>query len=207
MSRTAEETGRVRQKQRTRQLILAAASGLIAAGRRPTVSESADAAEVSRRTAYRYFPSQEKLLAEAALEGIRPAMEAAIAAAPSGDSDKDVEARVVALVRSVQKLTLRNETLLRTMMHATVLEKPQGTAKRGTRRVNWIELAVEPLRRRLRPAAFEQLVSGLSLCVGIEAMLVLRDIRGLSSAQATEVSVWMAVALLRAALRDSRHER
>lgn len=134
-------------------------------------------------------------------------MEAAIAAAPSGDSEEDLEARVVALVRSVQKLTLRHEALLRTMMHATVLEKPQGVAKRGTRRVNWVELAVAPLRRRLRPAAYEQLVSGLSLCIGIEAVLVLRDIRGLTSAQATDASVWMALALLRAALRENRHER
>ena len=64
--------GRQRQKQRTRRLLLDAARTLLESGRQPTVTDVADAADVSRRTAYRYFPTQEKLLAESALEGLRP---------------------------------------------------------------------------------------------------------------------------------------
>jgi AcrR family transcriptional regulator len=197
----------VQQKQRTRQQILTAAAALISAGSRPTVTEAADAAEVSRRTAYRYFPSQEKLLAEAALNGVRPAIEAAMAAAPTGDSIEDIEARLVLLVQTVQKLTLRNEALLRTMVHATVLEKSRGAPKRGTRRLEWIELAVGGLQRRLKPAAYERLLTGLALCIGIEAFLVFRDIRGLPGPQATEASEWLALTVLRATLREGRHER
>jgi AcrR family transcriptional regulator len=201
------EKGRVQQKQRTRQQILTAAAALISSGSRPTVTEAADAAEVSRRTAYRYFPSQEKLLTEATLNGVRPAIEEAMAAAPTGDSIEDIEARLVMLVHTVQKLTLRNEALLRTMIHATVLEKTRGAPKRGTRRLEWIELAVGGLQRRLKPAAYERLLTGLALCIGIEAFLVFRDIRGLSGPQATEASEWLALTVLRATLREGRHER
>ena len=207
MSTGKAEKGRVQQKQRTRQQILTAAAALISSGSRPTVTEAADAAEVSRRTAYRYFPSQEKLLTEATLNGVRPAIEEAMAAAPTGDSIEDIEARLVMLVHTVQKLTLRNEALLRTMIHATVLEKTRGAPKRGTRRLEWIELAVGGLQRRLKPAAYERLLTGLALCIGIEAFLVFRDIRGLSGPQATEASEWLALTVLRATLREGRHER
>jgi AcrR family transcriptional regulator len=196
--------GRTQQKQRTRRDLLATASRLIAEGRTPAVSEVADAAGVSRRTAYRYFPAQQKMLVEAALEGIRSEMEAALAAAPLGVSQPDIGKRVDALVRSMQRLTIDNEHRLRTMIHLTVLEKPQpGTRPRGTRRIDWIELAVAPLKPRLGKADYSRLVSALALITGIEALLVLRDIRGLSESQAVQVSLWMAQAVLRQTLEDA----
>jgi hypothetical protein len=51
---------------------------------------------------------------------------------------------------------------------------------------------LNPLRSRLGAAAYERLVSALALCTGFEALLVLRDIRGLSPGEAIKVSQWMA---------------
>jgi len=200
----APKTGRVRQKARTRRLLIEAAVTLIAAGRQPTVSEVADSAEVSRRTAYRYFPTQEKLHAEAALDGLRPLMESAIATVPAGANATDIEARVDMLVENMQRLAIENESLLRTMIHQTVLERPvSGQPRRGTRRIDWIESTLKPLRSRLGGAAYARLVSVLALCTGIEALLVLRDICGLSASEAVQASQWMA----RAALKQSLNER
>jgi AcrR family transcriptional regulator len=201
------DKGRTNQKQRTRRTLLETAATLIAKGERPTVTEVADAAGISRRTAYRYFPTQVKLMTEAALEGLRPSMEGAIQAAPPGTTSGAVEARVDALVEQMQRLALANEQLLRTMIHETVLHAPSDTKPRGTRRIEWIETAVQPLRARLGPAAYARLVSGLSLVVGIEALLVLRDIRGLSGTQAVQVSHWMARALLRQSLAERQAEQ
>jgi len=196
--------GRTRQKQRTRRDLLATATRLIADGRQPSVAEVADAADVSRRTAYRYFPTQTKLLVEAALEGLRPVMEAALAAAPAGLTDADVEKRVDTLVRSMQQLAIENEHLLRTMIHLTAVEKPPpGTRPRGSRRIDWIELALAPLKPRLGRSEYSRLVSAMALITGIEALLVLRDIRGLSESQAIHVSQWMARAVLERTLRES----
>lgn len=197
-------SGRTRQKLRTRRDLLATAGRLISEGLRPTVAQVADAADVSRRTAYRYFPTQEKLLVEASLEKVRPAMEAAIAAAPSGLAEEDLDKRLDALVQSMQATAAEHEHLLRTMVHLTVLEKPQpGTRPRGSRRVEWIELAVGSLKSRLDRAAYARLVTALTLIVGIEALIVMRDLRGLGISQSIQVSQWMARAVLRETLRDA----
>ena len=199
--------GRTNQKQRTRRDLLATATRLVAAGKQPTVTEVADAAEVSRRTAYRYFPTQQKLLVEAALEGVRPVMEEALAAAPEGLTEGDLEKRLDTLVRSMQQLAVKNEHLLRTVIHLTVLEKTApGTRPRGSRRVDWIEMAVGSLKSRLGKAAYARLVSALSLITGTEALIVLRDIRGLSETQAIQMSCWMARAVLRESLREARRQ-
>jgi len=212
MSRDASGTpaaggGRQRQKQRTRRLLLDTARALLESGKQPTVTEVADAAEISRRTAYRYFPTQEKLLAESALEGLRPLMESELALTPAGADQQDVGARIEALVRNMMKLAFENESLLRTMIQQTVMEKSRiGAPRRGTRRIDWIEAAIAPLRSQLSKARYGRLVSALAVCTGMEAILVLRDIRGLTSAQTIQVTEWMAQALLRETLNAGAHE-
>jgi AcrR family transcriptional regulator len=199
---------RVRQKLRTRRQILATASSLISAGQRPTVAEAADAADVSRRTAYRYFPTQAKLLTEAALEGLRVPMETSLAQEFGGEDPTDVETRLRAVIDKMQELAIRHEPLLRTMIHETVLEPtPGGQPRRGTRRIDWLESAVAPLRLRLGAKAYNRLVSALALCAGIEALLVLRDIRALSERNAFDVSHWAARAILRQSLSESDPEK
>jgi len=58
MSTEYVESGRTRQKQRTRDHLIAAARELIKAGDTPRVEEVAEAAGISRPTAYRYFASR-----------------------------------------------------------------------------------------------------------------------------------------------------
>src|SRR5919206_551464 len=57
-----EETGRSAQKKRTRDALISATRELIAAGTTPTVEDAAEAASISRTTAYRYFSNQRALL-------------------------------------------------------------------------------------------------------------------------------------------------
>jgi AcrR family transcriptional regulator len=202
------DVGRTRQKQRTRRLLVETAVKLIAAGGQPTVTEVADAADVSRRTAYRYFPTREKLHAEAALDGLRPVMEAAIASIPgTSDDDSDIEARVTALVANMQRLAIENESLLRTMIHQTVLQPSPGEPARGSRRLEWIELAVASLRPKLGAAAYSRLVCALALSTGIEALLVLRDLCGLTPEAAVKVSQWMARVFVKQSLAEHASER
>jgi hypothetical protein len=55
-------------------------------------------------------------------------------------------------------------------------------------------------RARLQAERFEELVSARTLLVGWEAVIVLRDVRGLSAEQTIDVSVRAARALVRDAL-------
>ena len=84
------------------------------------MTEVADAANVSRRTAYRYFPTGEQLIVEALLEGMRSDVESEIDAA---DSAADMAARVDRLVDALHHLTVDKEHLLRQM----ILERPRRT--------------------------------------------------------------------------------
>ena len=65
----ARETG---PRARTRRLLLDTAMTLMQAGRVPSVTDVAEAAEVSRATAYRYFPTQAALVQAAVDEALGP---------------------------------------------------------------------------------------------------------------------------------------
>ena len=185
---------------------------MLAAGSTPTVADVADAADVSRRTAYRYFTTQEQLLVEAALEGLRPNIESAIAGPAAGgriDPAESLEARLDRTVLAVQRNAVENEALLRTMIRLTVgpfdakQPEPAAPLRRGYRRIEWIRLALAPAKAQLSGRRYERLVAALTVCLGIDALIVLRDLCGLSAESAESVSRWMAQALLGASLGES----
>ena len=200
------------QKRRTRTALLAGAAQLLSDGRTPSVAEVADAADVSRRTAYRYFPTQDQMLVEAALEALRPEVEAALGAAlrpedaHSPDDVERAEAQLDATVAVMHRLALENEPLLRTMIRLTVGRAGGARPVRGYRRVDWLASAVAPVRARLGAARFERLVSGLTSCVGMDSLFVLQDVRGLSARAAERVMLWTARALLAASVRDAEDD-
>ncbi|HEY2331461.1 MAG TPA: helix-turn-helix domain-containing protein, partial [Acidimicrobiales bacterium] len=61
MTITQDESGRFRQRRRTRAAIVDAASELLRTGVTPSVGDVAEAADVSRRTVYLHFPTIEQL--------------------------------------------------------------------------------------------------------------------------------------------------
>jgi AcrR family transcriptional regulator len=187
---------RVNQKRRTRQAVIRAAADLLAQGRTPSLTEVAEAAQVSRRTVYMYFSSLEHLLADAALEAVRGTIE------PQFELAQGPAERLEAMVRAVMRDAESTEELGRTIIRHTIepRELDAGRPRRGYRRVQWIEQALEPVREQLGEEAFERLVSALTLVVGWEALIVLRDTRALPAEQVEDVTAWAAVALLEAAL-------
>jgi AcrR family transcriptional regulator len=196
----AADPGRPGQRKRTRRAIVEAAMELLGEGANPSVGEIAGRAEVSRRTVYSYFPTLDQLLVDASL-GLISEAETDRTLAPAGD---DAEERITALAGQVMGMSDEVERLGRRVIALTVdgARPPSGGPRRGYRRVEWIESALEPIRPRLGDAAYERLVSALAMVIGFEPLLVARDTRGLTSEQAAEVSTWAARALLRAALED-----
>lgn len=191
-------TDRGNQKRRTRRDLVEAAGRLITAGRRPSVSDVAEEAGISVRTAYRYFPSVEQLTVEATLEATRQSMELSIEAGTPGEP---VARRVERLVDALAQMTLANETLLRQMIRMTVDRDPiePGVPPRPARRLEYVERALTPLQGRLDPAELDRLTYALTVVMGIESTLVLRDICGLETPEILAVQHWAAQALLAAA--------
>ena len=198
----AATAGRVNQKARTRQALLESAAALLREGRRPTVEEAALAAGISKRTAYRYFTTQEHMLADAALESLRPRVADMLAAATASD---DVHERVAVLARALIALAETHEAALRVMVQtasqpsAANLQRPA----RGGLRLDWIEAALAPVKERLAPDRYQRLLQALAVCIGFDALIVLRDICGLDSAAAAQVVVWTAHAILDRTLAEA----
>lgn len=199
----AAPAGRVAQKRRTRKAIVDAAMALLARGATPSVAEVAAAADVSRRTVYLHFPTFDQLLLDATVGALSEApVQRALDAAPAGD---DPDARVERLVRALHHVTPDVERLGRSLIRLTVdADAPAERApRRGYRRVEWIEQALAPWRDRLDRSTWRRLVCALSMVVGWEALIVQRDVCGLSAAEGEDLSVWAARALVHAAL-DAR---
>lgn len=207
MEQIRQADGRVNQKRRTRAAIVAAAVELLQAGRSPTVAEVADAAAVSRATAYRYFPTQDYLLSEAALNSVRDEVDRVISAAESLDAP---EVRLDAVVRAIQERTVRQEPAFRALLRLSLEQSGEESngqdalnPRRGGRRIDWIEQALAPIWDRLDQQMKQRLTGALSLCLGIDALVVLRDVCGYSPEQAVEISRWAAQALLHAGLGEA----
>ena len=206
MAVSEEETGRYRQRRRTRAAIVAAAADLLRAGRTPSVNDVADAADVSRRTVYLYFPTVEQLLLDATLGMLsQAAVDEAIEAADTG---ADAGERVAAMIRALHEMAAETLPLGRSLIRLTVapdaaLDDDGPAPRRGYRRVGWIERAIEPLRAQLEPDAFERLVSALAMVVGWEALIVLQDLRGLTPEEQLNTTLWTARALIDAAVAEA----
>jgi len=194
-----EATGRSRQKSRTRRDLVEAARALISAGSTPTVEETAAAASVSRTTAYRYFPTQRDLLLAA-----YPAME--LTSLLGEDAPEDAEARLDLVVNEYLDMTIVNEAMLRTALWLSLdpsNSKHEKLLVRKGRVIIWLEDALAPLRGTLTDEALELLVRAIRAAAGIEALVWLTDIAGLSREEAKELMQWSARALLRAALTEA----
>ena len=194
-----ESTGRTAQKLRTRKALIDAARELIISGVTPTVEEAAAAASISRTTAYRYFPNQRDLLVAAYPEiELRSLL---------GDQPPDaLEARLDAVVGEYLRKSIDNEVALRAALRLSLDPHESYREKlllRQGRVITWLKEALEPLRGRLSEQAVERLVYAIRAAAGIESLIWLCDIAGLSRDEAKELMMWSARALLRSALAEA----
>jgi AcrR family transcriptional regulator len=199
MAGSTIQHGRSAQRRRTRDAIVEATSRLLAAGADPSVNDIAEAADVSRRTVYMHFPTLDQLLLDATLGAMNTDVDAALSTMP----DVDVRTRLALMVDAVSRSIAESLPLGRKLIKLTVdTPIPDDAPKRGYRRIQWIEHALDPVRAPLAPDRFERLVSALALVISFEAFIVLFDVRGLDIDQAREVVLSTALAILDAALAD-----
>jgi AcrR family transcriptional regulator len=198
---------RVNQKQRTRAAIVEAAVRLVRSGVKPTVAQAAAAARVSRATAYRYFPTPEDLLIEAA--SVTPAMEP-VESALAGLRVTDPEMRFRRLQDTFNSVALQEEPQMRSALRSYLdhwLARRQRGVTRGTelregRRMRWIHEVLEPARGALSAKALRRVECALALTVGMDAMVVMKDVCRLDDDEAQDVLRWAGLALLRAGLAE-----
>lgn len=197
MSISYAETGRTRQKQRTKEAINAATRELLRSGVIPTVEDAADAAGVSRATAYRYFQNQRELLVAAHDFTEAPSL------VPTGIVDP--AERLAAVVEHITRFTIEDEAALRAMLKLSLEGRTPGEdelALRKGRRIVWVEDALQPIRKRLGSRTFKRLARAIAASIGIEVLVWMTDVARMSRAEAVATMRWSASALLRAALDE-----
>ncbi len=191
-------------KAATFRLLLSTAMEIIRQdGHIPSVAEVAARSKVSRATAYRYFPSRSALITAVIDSSLGPVRTLA-------SDNPDGRARVRQLfvetfprfkefeaqLRAAAQLSLEQWALER----AGLLEEEP--YRRG-HRVRILAHAIKPLAPKLGPAAHDRLHRALSVVYGIEPYVILKDIWGLPDREVERIALWMADALVDAALRDA----
>lgn len=202
--RTSETGPRARMKK----VMLDTAMELMERGVIPSVSEVAEAAGVSRATAYRYFPSQAAMIQAAVGEALGPILD--------WHSDSaDAEDRVTKLIAFAYPRMETYETTLRAALQLAISQWTRRQAGalgeeqpivRGHRKA-LLQEALQPLAGQLGKREFDRLAQSLSLIFGTEALVVLKDIWGLDGAQSRRVAIWAGHALVRAAIAETETAR
>lgn len=192
---------------RTRRLMLDTATRMMHAGDTPSVTTVAEAAGVSRATAYRYFPSQAALVDAVVDEGLGPILS-------WSSASTDAETRVVDLLETSMPRILEFEATFKAALKLTLeqwAEQHSGGASteppfRRGHRVQMLQQAIAPLKAELTRAQFDRLAKALSLVYGLEVLIILKDIWGLKQSETQSVAVWAATALVRATIAESREQ-
>jgi len=175
--------------------LISAARTLIAQGVTPTVEAAAAAALISRTTAYRYFSSQRALLIAA-----HPEIETTSMLPPN--PPRDPESRLDAVLHEFHRMILETELQQRTALRLSLEpgSQPGDHPLRQGRAVGWIAEALSPLQTLLPEEDLMGLVFAIRSATGIEALVWLTDVAGLSREEATALMRDSAQALLRSAL-------
>jgi AcrR family transcriptional regulator len=189
-------TGRTSQKARTRDALIAAARQLLDEGVTPTVEAAAGEASVGRTTAYRYFPNSRALLA-----ATFPELE--MDSLLGTDPPEDPLARLEIVAERLTQQIIEHEPEYRAQLRLALEGEPAGSESlplRRGRRIAWVEDALSPLEGRMPEGELGRLVLGIGATLGIEALVWLTDMGGLSREEAAEVMRSNARTLLRSAL-------
>lgn len=198
MSSAYELSGRTQQKARTRTALLAAARELLAESGDPAIEQAADRAGISRSTAYRYFPNQRALLGALHPELDEPSL-------LDDPAPEDPRERLEMVLDGMFALMLEWEPEYRAQLRLSLT--PGTTAEqlplRRGRGIGWIEDALAPLRGRLTRAELRRLALAIRAASGVESLVWLTDVAGVSRREAARILRRSALAIYDAAVAAS----
>lgn len=189
-----DNPGRPNQRLRTRKDLLEAGLRLSSEGGQPSLEDIAEAAMVSRATAYRYFPNVEALLSEASAHVAFPDLDSLF----EGLEAAGPVERLNRLDQATSAMIAANEPALRAMLANSVRQAManEDVPARQNRRSPAIAMALAPCRSEFNPRALDRLQKALALVIGTESLLALKDVLRLDAVEAAAIRQWAIAALV-----------
>jgi len=183
------ESGRIGQKRKTRELLLATAKKMLVKGENISVEQVALVAGISKATANSYFSNKGILLKEASLQrGLMDKDDL------FGDIDVcNLNARIEKLIDYHFEVLTTNEDVFRLYLGAIMQNsvRDKKNYSRGGKRILLIAEALLPLKKEISKETFDKMVNAISLLMGIESISILKDICGLENGSIQEMWKWM----------------
>ncbi len=177
------KTGRTNQKLETRSKILAGAQYFLNKGLEFNLEDIAKRTNISRATVYRYFSNIDILASEAVLDVSTKSSETLY----ENLKGKDLEENVLEIQDYYNELAINHEQLFRKYI-SVVLDSNTSTVKRGARRKKTLQLVLE--NADLTAKEKKDLANLLPIFMGMEPLIVAKDVCGLDNQESIELLRW-----------------
>jgi|TARA_R110000744_G_scaffold216506_4_gene335299 AcrR family transcriptional regulator len=182
MKREYIQTGRINQKLETRAKILESAKQLVRQGIDFNLEDVANTAEISRATIYRYYPNLEILSYEVGIDIGTKSPQDII----EDLKDCSLNDMLLGIQNYYNEHAVNNENAFRKYLSAVLTSASE--KKRGARRNKTLQLAL--MKSELNPKEKKDLVNLLAILMGIEPLIVAKDVSGLDNKEFKELMSW-----------------
>lgn len=187
-------TGRIQQKARTRTKILDSAKEMMHKKASLTLEDVAKEASISRATIYRYYANIDLLITEASLDIHHKSPDELVQ-----EVDKmPLEDRIYYIQAHYNELAQKHELVFRRYLSAVLSESITSKEKlRGARRVKSLIKALEPFKKKFDTETFQNLISAASVLMGIDSVIVCKDVCDLNNKQTNNTLHWALKMILK----------
>ena len=184
MKKNYTETGRTKQKLKTRNKILSSAQKFIAKGKDFSLEDISKDTSLSRATVYRYYSNSELLSREAALHLQTKSPESVVAPLETLSFDQ----KILGIQTYFNQLAFANEPAFRKFL-SLVITSSSKSSTRGARRVQALRMALSD-NLEVTPEDLEKLIVIATVLMGMEPVLVAKDVCQLNNEKTGKILQW-----------------
>jgi len=179
--------GRVKQKLQTRSIILNAAKSLMQKEKKITLEDVAKKAKISRATMYRYFSNIDLLFTEASIDIHHKSSEQIFEEV----KELTFANKIFYIQNHYNELAQKNEIVFRRYLSAVLTESIVSKKQlRGARRMESLNKALEPYKDTLSEDTFKKLVDVSSVLMGIDSLIICKDVCKLDNVETNNTLKW-----------------
>lgn len=194
MNKDNTHTGRIEQKTKTKSKILHVAKKLLQKETSITLEDVANQANISRATIYRYYSNVDILTMEASLEIYHKSTDKFF----DEVKEKSFEDRILYIQEQYNNFAQQNETVFRRYLSAVLTESISTKEKlRSARRVKTLKKVLKPFESEIDGTSLNHLINSASILMGIDALVVCKDVCDLNNQEADETLQWALKMILK----------